>query len=333
MPRKIDLVKTLCSLVGPSVCRVIDARDGWPSIIEVQLSGGPHRFSVHIGQIHSHSRKEYEYRFQNPAQADRPPVAALPGAKPLLLGMWNNDDPAVIVAAEPEVRLGDRTRFSVLFPERLFREAQQFGWAEPYRNSKGNLHWSFLPPLLPAFIELYQTRVPVNSTTTQIVPVDPTTIQIAAVSSGLVDDPSGTSGARARQTVTRLVRSAEFGQKVVAAYDYKCAMCGINLELVSGAHIHPVSAVNSVDEIWNGLALCENHHRAFDSHRLWVEPSSRRLKIHPSILQHASFNRPSQVFVETTLSTLSDPLQAKDLPKPEMFRERYQYFKEAYDWA
>lgn len=323
MRSKIKLVNALCALVGSSVCRVIDPRGGWPSIIEVQLSGGVQRFSAHVGQIHSHSRREYEYRFQNPAQTDRPPVIALPGTKPLLLGVWNTDEPAVIVAAKAEIRLGDRTRFSILFPERLFREAQQFGWAEPYRNKRGDLHWSFLPPLLPAFIELYQTSVQ----------VDPTTIQIAAVSSGLVDEPSGASGARARQTVTRLVRSAQFGQKVVAAYDHKCAMCGINLDLVSGAHILPASAVNSVDAIWNALALCENHHRAFDSHRLWVEPSSRRLKIHPSILSHARANDRSRVFVETTFRNLSDPLQAKDLPNPDMFRERYQYFNDAYYWA
>ncbi len=320
--KKIALVKSLCSLVGPSICQVIDPRNGWPSLIEVQLlSGGRERFSAHVGQIHSHSRRDYEYRFQNPAQDT--PVTALPGTKPLLIGVWNSDEPTVIVAAEPEIRLGDMTRFSVLFPQRLFREAQLYGWAEPYRNNKGNLHWSFLPPLLPAFIELYQTRAP----------VDPMTIQIAAVSSGLVDDPSGGSGVRARQTLTRLVRDAQFGQKVVAAYDGKCAMCGLNLDLVSGAHILPVSAVGSVDEISNGLALCENHHRAFDSHRLWVEPTSRSLKIHPSILSHARSNKHSRVFVETTFETLSDPLQEIDMPNPDRFRERYQYFNDAYDWA
>lgn len=323
MNRKVDLVKALCSLVGPSICRVIEAREGWPSLIEVQLSEGPQRFSAHVGRIHPHSRKEYEYRFQNPAQDDRPPVAALPGTEPLLLGVWNSDEPTVIVAAEPEIRLGDTTRFSVLFPERLFREAQQSGWAEPYRNNRGNRHWSFLPPLLPTFIELYQTNAP----------VDPATIQLAAVSSGLVDTPSAESSARARQAVTRLVRTAKFGQKVVAAYDGKCAMCGLNLDLVVGAHILPVSAVSSVDEIWNSLALCENHHRAFDSHRIWVEPSSRIIKLHPSIHHHASSNKHSQVFVDTTFSTLSAPLTTKDLPKPEMFRERYQYFDGAYDWA
>jgi predicted restriction endonuclease len=167
------------------------------------------------------------------------------------------------------------------------------------------MFWAFLPPLLPAFIELYQKRIP----------IEPMTMQIAAVSSGLVDELDAASANRARQTVTRLVRSAEFGQKVVTAYGKKCAMCGINLGLVSGAHILPVSSVSSVDEVWNGIALCENHHRAFDSHRLWVEPGNRALKIHPDILEHASSNEYSKAFVNAT------------------FRERYRYFNDVYDWA
>jgi hypothetical protein len=320
---KSQLVETLCHLVGSS-CRVIDPRDGWPGIIEVQLSTGWQRFSVHIGAIHSFSRKEYEYRFQNPGAPDRPPVSQFPGTKPLLLGIWSTDLPAVLVAAQPEVRMGDRTRFSILFPQRLFREAQEYGWAEPYRNSRDNLHWSFLPPLLPTFIELYESQPPLDSNE----------IQIAAVSSGLVGEPTDAAAAgRARQAAYRLVRSAEFGQKVVAAYDEKCAMCGINLGLVSGAHILPVSAPNSVDQVWNGVALCENHHRAFDRHLIWVEPSRRKLRIHPTVLTHGQSNERSRIFVESTFDELTNPRHERDFPRAEMFSHRYQYFGEAYDWV
>lgn len=320
---KSDLVQTLCDYVGESICRVLDPRDGWPGIIQVRLSDGWHRFSLHVGQISSHSRKEYEYRFQNPAKDDRPPVTVFPGTTPLLIGVWDTSNPPVLVAAEPEVRIGDTTRFSVLFPQRLFEEAQESGWAEPYRNNKGNLHWSFLPPLLPTFIELYAAQVS----------IDPTKIQIAAVGAGLVDDPDEGAASRARHATTRLVRDAKFGKAVVTAYDGLCAMCGINLGLVAGAHIYPVSAVDSIDAIWNGVALCENHHRAFDSHRVWIEPSHRDVRIHPAILQHAETSERSRLFVETTFPTLADPLELTHLPKPEMFVRRYEYFADAYDWA
>jgi hypothetical protein len=247
----------------------------------------------------------------------------MPGTDALLIGVWDDDDPPVLVAAEPEIRFGNTKRFSVLFPERLFREAQQFGWAEPYRNNNGNLHWSFLPPLLPTFIELHQANAQVEARE----------IQVAAVSSGLVDQPTRPAAARARQAMTRLVRDAAFGQLVVTAYDKRCAMCGLNLGLVSGAHILPVAATQSVDEVWNGLALCENHHRAFDKHCMWADPKSRKLKIHPGILQRAEKSAQSMAFVKSTFSRLSDPLSNTDLPRPEMFTERYDYFDDAYNWA
>jgi hypothetical protein len=132
----------------------------------------------------------------------------------------------------PEIRLGDLTRFPVLFPERLFREGQQVGWAEPYRNKNGGLHWSFLPQLLPTFIEFFQSQIDLS----------PNNVQIAVVGAGLADDPSDAAAARARQAATRLIRDAKFGKDVVEAYGKKCAMCGLNLGLVSGAHILPVSA-------------------------------------------------------------------------------------------
>jgi hypothetical protein len=320
---KADLIETLCNLIGEPTARVIDPRDGWPGIIEVQLSRGPERFSAHVGQIHSHARKHYEYRFQNPAKEPRPPVTAFPGTQALLIGVWDGDGPPVLVAAEPEIRFGDTTRFSVLFPERLFREAQQFGWSEPYRNNKGNLHWSFLPSLLPTFIELYQAQAP----------VDPKQLQIAIVGAGLTEEADAASAARARRATTRLVRAAEFGRDVVVAYGARCAMCDLNLGLVVGAHILPVSAAHSVDRVWNGIALCENHHRAFDGHRIWVHPEGRQVKIHPNILRHAQANPRSQLFVDSTFGVLASPLQVADHPKTEMFNERYEYYEDEYDWA
>lgn len=136
MARKSDDIHLVCELVGPTAARVIDSRDGWPGVIELNLSTGARRFSLHVGSIHSMSRKPYEYRFQNSGQ--NKPVMTLPGTDPLLIGIWQEQDkPAVLVAADAEIRLGDVTRFSVLFRDRLFREAQEFGWAEPYRNKKG----------------------------------------------------------------------------------------------------------------------------------------------------------------------------------------------------
>ena len=317
---RVDYISSLCRLVGPPA-RVIDALDGWPGLIELQLSTGPSRYSAHVGPIHSMARKHYEYRFQNPGQ--RRPVRTLPGTQPLLIGVLDTSFPNVLVAAEPELRLGDLTRFSVLFPERLFKEAQFVGWSEPYVNSNGGTHWSFLPQLLPTFAELYESQV-------LLAPKD---IQIAVVGAGLADEPSDSSASRARRATTRLIRDARFAKNVVEAYSRKCAMCGINLGLVSGAHILPVSAPASTDQVCNGLALCDNHHRAFDTHRIWVHPSRKVLKIHPTIIDHAKVNDRTKAFLDTMFERLADPSDMALAPQETMFRERYDYFNGSYDWA
>jgi len=64
--------------------------------------------------------------------------------------------------------------------------------------------------------------------------------------------------------VNRALRSTNFRAKVLTAYNNKCAICGIQLELVEAAHIIPVGHPRSNDEIYNGIALCSLHHKAFD---------------------------------------------------------------------
>lgn len=65
-------------------------------------------------------------------------------------------------------------------------------------------------------------------------------------------------------TIVRRYREADFRRRVLGAYGHRCAMCGIQLELIDAAHILPVVADNSTDETNNGVALCKLHHAAFD---------------------------------------------------------------------
>lgn len=65
-------------------------------------------------------------------------------------------------------------------------------------------------------------------------------------------------------THSRQKRDPNFRKKVYDAYDNKCAMCGIQLELVEAAHIVPHSHEKGTDEIDNGICLCSLHHTAYD---------------------------------------------------------------------
>lgn len=46
----------------------------------------------------------------------------------------------------------------------------------------------------------------------------------------------------------------------------------MQLEIVEGAHIIPVREAGSSDDVWNGIALCPNHHQLFDGSAFVIEP-------------------------------------------------------------
>ena len=66
------------------------------------------------------------------------------------------------------------------------------------------------------------------------------------------------------------VRSAGFRKAIMKIYEYKCAICELDIRTASGAsitdaaHIVPFS-VSYNDDIRNGLSLCKSHHWAFDT--------------------------------------------------------------------
>ena len=72
-------------------------------------------------------------------------------------------------------------------------------------------------------------------------------------------------------TVTRLSREACFRQQVLTAYGNRCAVTRLQLRLVDAAHILPVGAIGSTDDIQNGLALSPTFHRAFDNGLVFLD--------------------------------------------------------------
>jgi len=77
---------------------------------------------------------------------------------------------------------------------------------------------------------------------------------------------------RARLASTRLQRDSRFGPRVKEQFGFACAVCSLQLEIVESAHIIPVNEPESSDEIWNGLALCPNHHKLFDASSFLINP-------------------------------------------------------------
>ncbi len=323
MSRREDL-EHFVSLVGASTARVVDLGNGWPGLVEVESSSGTLRAAIHIGcmGLSHRGRDAVERRFQNPGQ--NRPVTSPSGSVPLLLGVWEDEAWPVIVGMEiTDHRLTANTRQSYFAPLQLLRQAEAVGWAD-HVSTTGEHIVVFHPRLLPVFVEMRKARVAIPA------------LQVASIvgASGLGNgEEEIPAHERARRASSILVRSASFSQRVIASYDRLCAMCGLNFGLLEGAHILPVRAPGSPDEIWNGLALCANHHAAFDKHRVWVNPSTRNLQLHPDFRNEVPMNKACRQFVATTFDTLRAPSSLADSPHSEMFERRYEFFNGQYAWA
>jgi len=66
-------------------------------------------------------------------------------------------------------------------------------------------------------------------------------------------------------------RDPEFRKRVVEGYNNRCAVCGIQLDLVEAAHIIPHSHELGCDDVRNGLCLCVLHHKALDNGLIFID--------------------------------------------------------------
>ena len=329
MAGRADVVERIAELVGEDVLRVTLAGSGWPALGELVFDGVVVPVAMFIGPVGlSHrDRDDVERRFQNPG-SDRP-IIEVPGRTLLLLGLWEHDEleqvtRPLLVSADPLHRVGRPTRFSVFVSMTMLRAALEHGWSEG-KNAAGESVRCFAPELLPLSYEADRgdAAPPMSSMETVI------------EGSGLLDaddDEVPAAARRARRGGSALVRDARFSRRVVDAYNGLCAMCGFDVGLVEGAHIYPVSAPGSHDEPWNGLALCANHHLAFDKHLVGVEPESSEVLLHADIRDQASDNPAVRAFVQGTYSRLSEPADRAARPQEEMFRKRYDFYLARYDW-
>ncbi len=73
------------------------------------------------------------------------------------------------------------------------------------------------------------------------------------------------------QTVSRLSRDGNFKKQVLNAYGNRCAVTKTQLKLVDAAHILPVGAPESVDDVCNGIALSPTYHRAYDNGLIYLD--------------------------------------------------------------
>ncbi len=123
-------------------------------------------------------------------------------------------------------------------------------------------------------------------------------------------------------SVSKKLRDVKFRNRVLAAYDYHCAMCGLQLKLVDAAHIIPVNHEKSTDETRNGLALCVLHHRAYDQALLtvWDDYSIRVNDAQVDQLRRIRRAGGVDTFLSNLGSVIRTPVVINDRPHVEYIR-------------
>lgn len=322
MVRRNVLAQDTAARVSGGALVIQRADTGWPSLARVTDASGRLDIALHVGPVglSQRDRDNVERRFQNPGS--NRPVLSPDGRLPVLLGVWENEGRTVFVGLDGTDRIGRPTRFSLFVPLSLLQAAATSGWEEQYSTS-GERLTAFAPDLLPQFVRMLETGVD----------IEPSAVAAIVAASGMSEDADPAAVERGRRSVSTLVRDARFSRDVRAAYSGRCAMCGMRLSLVVGAHIHPVAAPGAPDTVWNGIALCQHHHTLFDAHKIYVDPVSRTIRLHPSLVAGRAESDANRVFVDGTFPTLAEPESRRDRPREGMFQSRYGFFGAQYDWA
>jgi len=194
----------------------------------------------------------------------------LTGVQPPLV--LNPDGPTILIGYEPNLRsfvgfdLQKHVMFSLKSPSiqanvNALRVAQRDGFAFA-RKSNDEIIVAFRPDQILAYCMHAEALHTLGADAT----VSDLLTKAARFES--ISDVTLASLPKERQrivaTVSRLTRDSDFRHKVIVAYDHKCAVTGLQLKLVDAAHIVPVGAPGSSDEVTNGLCLSPTYHRAYD---------------------------------------------------------------------
>ncbi len=118
-------------------------------------------------------------------------------------------------------------------------------------------------------------------------------------------------------------RSAAFSRTIREVYDYRCAACGLRLNLngfyiIDAAHLIPFSESHD-DDPGNGIALCKNHHWAMDKFLL-VPGSDKYWHASPQLDDRIEGCRD---IINLDKRKILLPHKEKYYPKPESLRWRH----------
>jgi putative restriction endonuclease len=120
------------------------------------------------------------------------------------------------------------------------------------------------------------------------------------------------------QQVQRKIRDARFRQNIMDVYDHRCAISGIQLDLLDASHIIPVEHPKGTDEIKNGICLSAIHHRAFDHGLIGIRPDYKIIwnKNKFGHLKRMGWDGGANLFKDTLRDQINLPRKKEHYPDP-----------------
>ena len=161
--------------------------------------------------------------------------------------------------------------------------------------------------------------------------VDDLSASLSAAVSGLrvAEDEGDARRAYVTRSVRQRLHQVAFRQRVVRAYQDRCALCSLrHQELLDAAHITPDSDPDGEPVVSNGVALCKLHHAAFDRFFFAIRPDYV-IEVKPSIL--AEHDGPMLIvgLQQIHEQRLFLPRRPSDRPDPVRLERRYTEFLRA----
>jgi putative restriction endonuclease len=184
------------------------------------------------------------------------------GGKTVILGWWPNDE----VFAGFDYRrhsgpLGGSPSMQIGLPALQAAVANRFA---THLKGNGELAIAFRPDFIGTYAENLEALHDTGTLPAEVELLSRIAAAPAGVAANEIEEGIAEPRRRAIAQTSRALRALDFSERVLTAYRYQCAVCGIQLRLLDGAHILPVAEPDSTDETSNGIALCALHHRAYD---------------------------------------------------------------------
>jgi len=233
------------------------------------ISVDGHSITVFVANVtHAYRADPDEYRIQCPGTLPGD-FATLKASEHTICVLGYHSELDAFSAWDPDrfvLRSQSAQRFSMYTRLSSLVDAKTNGWAV-YRDSTGQNTLSFRSEFLGLYVTNTGPMHRARETALRNI-VDAQEQAPTAVGSKRI-----VSVAKKRIDVTRrqYVRNPMCRRLVLDAYEHRCAMCGVQLELMEAAHVVPHSHPSGLDVVSNGIALCSLHHKALDTGLVYVE--------------------------------------------------------------